>query len=259
MTGVKSRLLVGLAVLTVAAACLSALPALAAPPLQEATPIGYGETVAGEITDSGFEQVYTLNGTAGDVVAITVTSTDENYLDGYLIVQDSSGAILAEIDDVFGLDPFYMAALEADGAYTIIVTRMGGRTGSSTGAYELSVDLVSLAAWETPAALALNEPEESRAYVIFEAEEGQTATLSYQVVSGDLRPDLKISHFGYDDLWEESRYDEVLLLQSTLISGATLTVEFPAAGLYTVSVERPWTDWEGLPGTFEVMLSASAE
>lgn len=101
-------------------------------------PIAYGQTVSGEITSSAHRIAYTFEGSAGDLVMITMSAVVRG-LDSYLELLGPDGAVVTQDDDGAGnlnslIGPY---ALESNGTYTIVATRFGGSTGTSTGQFEL--------------------------------------------------------------------------------------------------------------------------
>lgn len=101
-------------------------------------PIAYGQTVSGEITSSATRIAYTFEGSAGDLVMITMSAIVRG-LDSYIELLGPDGTLVTQDDDGAGnlnslIGPY---ALESNGTYTIVATRFGGSTGTSTGQFEL--------------------------------------------------------------------------------------------------------------------------
>lgn len=106
---------------------------------QGATPIATGDTVKGKLTTTAYQQRYTLSARKGDAVTITMTA-DGGSLDPYLILEDSTGKMLAKDDDSAGQHNARIDfTFEEDGDYTIIATRFGQPSGTTTGDYTLAV------------------------------------------------------------------------------------------------------------------------
>lgn len=110
----------------------------------EAIPITYGSSVRGTITDTEPQVLYVFQAREGDVAEIAMTATGTQTLDTLVRLEDSSGTIIEENDDI---DPgvvrnsFLRAEIPADGEYTIVATRYSGTTGPiTTGDYELSLN-----------------------------------------------------------------------------------------------------------------------
>ncbi len=236
---------------------VGALPAWADPSAQ-AGAISYGQTVQGEITEDAIEQSWTFTGSAGDIITISVKSNDDNYLDSTLTLQDSAGAVIVEIDDVFGLDPFYITRLESDGEHTITVGRAGGADGSSVGGFDLTLAEAALTELGAAATLSLAEGQDS-AFIAVQGDEAQKAVLEYELSAGDARPDLSIAYFAYDEFLEQVGYNELLSLTGETISKVSINLELPVTGIYMVIVERSWFDWGDTTGEFVVTVSSASE
>ncbi len=125
---------------------LEPAPALAPVSLEEATPIAYGETVRGTITDSAYQAAYRFRGQRGDVVHIEMHAVGEAEgafgLDTSLFLMNAEGEILEANDDApgMGTDSALTFTLPADGDYIIVATRFLERDGFESGAYTLSLE-----------------------------------------------------------------------------------------------------------------------
>lgn len=120
------------------------LSSVMTPFAQTDTLISYDEVVTGELDSDVYEQLYTFEGQAGDTVVIQMVATSgDPRLDSFLILRDAQGEELASDDDTAGnlnslIGPY---TLEESGTYTVVATRFQRETGTSNGAYELSVSL----------------------------------------------------------------------------------------------------------------------
>jgi len=97
--------------------------------------INVGDTVQGQLTDDSLTHRYSFSGQQGDVVSISLTSSD---FDAYLTLLDENGVVVATNDDGAGslnslIDSF---VLPADGAYTIEASSF---SRFSTGSYTLNL------------------------------------------------------------------------------------------------------------------------
>lgn len=110
-------------------------------------PINYGQTVKGEIGDKTFIDLYTFDGTYGDVVTITMEPGEGSQIDPYLEVLSPRGGRMAANDDSKDLKLRPKSAqiksyrLLYTMTYTIRATRFGSETTSATGSYTLTVTL----------------------------------------------------------------------------------------------------------------------
>ena len=152
----KSSRLMGLMMIALALIITLGNPGLAlAQKGGDATPIAYGDSVQGTITDTQYQVVYSFEGQAGDVVTIDMVHAPTGNLDPYLILSDTLPVgpnPLAFNDDVSGSFDSQIAdfSLPAAGTYYIIATRFGAENGTSTGDFTLT--LTSSAASAAPAA-----------------------------------------------------------------------------------------------------------
>jgi hypothetical protein len=118
--------------------------AQAEPPRQEGTPIRYGETVSGEISDDAPCQVYVFEGAAGDPITIDMTRTSGS-LDGVLALyagDDLEAEPVAFSDDRpgGGLNPLIETTLPAGGKYTITACRLQNENMRVTvGTFDLTL------------------------------------------------------------------------------------------------------------------------
>jgi len=104
---------------------------------QTITPIEYGDTLNGELTDDQFEQAYTFRADAGDVIQIELIALDE--FDPILYLEDPQGReMMRNDDDVFASNirnpTLYDVIIPADGWYTVFAT-----TFENYGAFEISL------------------------------------------------------------------------------------------------------------------------
>ncbi len=137
------------------------------------------DTVTGEITDEAFEQFYTFEGTAGDIILISMSATGQG-LDSYLKLLDANGNELYNNDDGgLGLNSLIGPyTIPETATYTIVATRYMQANGGSSGTYELTItmaELNTITAGET-VTYVLDE-EQPLVYFSYEAVEGETLRL----------------------------------------------------------------------------------
>jgi hypothetical protein len=99
-----------------------------------------GDSRDAAISKKNYAQVYCFIGVEGEEVTVDMTATSGN-LDPYLAIADITGDnILVENDNITkkNKDAEIVYTLEEDGAYVILATRKGGKTGTSTGEYSVS-------------------------------------------------------------------------------------------------------------------------
>jgi len=125
---------------------VAALPAGRSALAQDGTALEYGDQISGEITADAPEELYTFEGSAGDLITIRMEATAQG-LDSFLaLTGPDGGEPLITDDDTAGnlnslIGPF---RLPADGTYTIIATRFMRLEGTSVGPYTLSLSLAQV-------------------------------------------------------------------------------------------------------------------
>jgi hypothetical protein len=208
----------------------------------EAAPIAIGDTVNGELTADQLSVHYTLEGSQGDVLLITLTS---DVFDAYLRLWDSQGVELITDDDSAGnlgsrIGPY---TLPADGSYTIVVDSLGH---DATGPYVLKVGTIALRPIEyTQVVEGTLSPESPVAFYGFRGQQGDTVIItassdamdttvsltregqSYAEVSNSSGGPGAIAYVGPYTLSETGEY---LVNVSTYTTGVT--------GDFTLSVKR---------------------
>lgn len=132
----KSRLAV---LIMVAVLMASLVPALSRAEAQGGA-IAYGQSVSGQISNATFYEMWVFEGAKGDRVRITMTGS--GGLDPYLgLLQASTEEVIMEDDDSGGnSNALIDMSLPADDGYVIIATRYDLDTGTSQGAYELTLE-----------------------------------------------------------------------------------------------------------------------
>lgn len=109
----------------------------------QALEIIYGATVSGQISDQRYTEEYVFVGQAGDVVRISMERA-EGDLDPLVTLYDSERKQIAFDDDSGGnqnalIDRFM---LPADGMYILVASRYDQMSGTTSGAYLLTLELV---------------------------------------------------------------------------------------------------------------------
>lgn len=111
------------------------------PPTTADADIGYGETINGAISSSSFEQQYTFNGNAGDIITIEMNADTDTELDPLIVLLGPNGEELAFNDDTN--DSLNSAivdfTLPETGAYTIVATRYNQIDGLTEGDFTLTL------------------------------------------------------------------------------------------------------------------------
>lgn len=171
--------------------------------------IRFGQTVRGELAnatsrrrnDSTLYNSYTFTGQAGEVVEISLSSSD---FDAYLMLTDSNGSVIAGDDDSgSGLDSLLRLTLPAPGEYGIIANCV---LPSESGNYTLSlirVEQAQAGVQRTNFAElypSIGAPSENYALLVgIDDYPGTANDLTSCVTDTRVMRQLLIDHFGYKD------------------------------------------------------------
>ncbi|RMF80193.1 MAG: hypothetical protein D6737_09015 [Chloroflexi bacterium] len=217
------------------------------------TTITFDQVVTGEITNDNPAVRYQFQGTAGDVISISMTATQQG-LDSYLNLLDANGNVIFRDDDSGGnlnslLGPF---TLPADGVYTIEATRCCPPVGpqGSTGPYELrlmrtKLNVVSL---DERITVDLTDAESSVAFALDADSVGDVLRIAASKIAGDA------------DFFIEVRDPQGMNINGggTFGEMTQFTVEpiiINQSGRYLINIRRQSTDQFGAPETDSVRLS----
>lgn len=121
------------------------LPAPAAQILANAVPATVGTAITGTITNAQPYQAYQFQGSANEVVSITMQATSGS-LDTYLALLDAGGTIVRFNDDLApGVTDSAMndVLLPNSGTYTVVATRYAKAIGGTEGEYTLTIGSAS--------------------------------------------------------------------------------------------------------------------
>ncbi len=147
----SSRTLTYMLAVALAVALLPALPRAQA---AAGGTIRYGQTVTGQITAVNFFELWEFQGSRGDRVQILMEG--DGYLDPYLgLLFTATEEVVMEDDDSGGGSNAYIeVTLPASGSYTIVATRYGLDSGTTVGAYRLTLQAVGAATTVSTGAVA---------------------------------------------------------------------------------------------------------
>lgn len=155
--------------------------------------LDYGDTVSGVINDETAEINYTFEGTAGDIITITMVGLNpENIsdprLDSFLTLIDPAGTTVMTDDDGAGnlnslIGPITLAQT---GTYTIVAARFMAADGGSSGAFELTLETVSVegVTVDEPITIELT-PEDPAVFLSYPTEGAEILEIVGEVTSGD--------------------------------------------------------------------------
>jgi hypothetical protein len=175
---------------------------------QNGETISYDQVVTGQITNDAPEVRYAFQGSAGDVIVISMSAT-ESGLDSFLRLLGPDGAELM-VDDDSGsylnslIGPY---AIPADGVYTIVATRCCGGFGGSSGTYELVVMQPEITALvvDEPVTLTLSQAVPRR-FLVFAA--GVTGVYAAQAVKLSGEGGFEIQARGADGRYLSMTYGQ---------------------------------------------------
>lgn len=201
---------------------------------QDEGPLGYGDSIQGEITNRNFEIEYSFEGTVGEVVVIQMTPEDTR--DGLtrpsVILLDTEFEVLSTVTgnrDAATL--VYM--LPADGEYFILATRHDGRAGDSVGAYTLVIDQVSeLAAGETVEGSVTNTTTN-----LYAVKPSMAFELVYERLDGDFFPEISVQVID-PDTFGNTNLSPVMVAQGSQLARAALSITSADEEIYIVVVTR---------------------
>jgi hypothetical protein len=206
---VKWRVLVGGVIVVVLAALPAAAWAAHAPARhdvaqQAGTEVTYDTPVQGALDNQTPSQSWTLTAQAADRIDVRVERQDGNLIPDVTVLDSSN----QPVGQSYGADNTYAVAeidnltLPAAGTYTIQVDRDGGESGTTTGAYSLTLTALGVGedhpnntavvgpiTYDTPVQGEVTGTHWSNVYT-FDGEEGDYIQLTEQRLSGTLSPEV---------------------------------------------------------------------
>jgi hypothetical protein len=170
----------------------------------EATPVSYDQAFSGTIDDNHIFYLYRFEGSAGDIIGISMADAGADTLDSYIYLYDPDGSVLGYDDDSGGdLNSYLAAILLTNGTYYLVLTRFGEGGGDSFGDFEavLSPEVAEgeLHCGETVSGT-LADFEDYVDYWTFDLTDNDTVTLSMQSPPGELDPYLVLYGAGFNEL-----------------------------------------------------------
>jgi len=208
---------------------------------QDATPIEFGQTIEGSISNRDYEFEYTFNGNEGDVIAITMEPSDSSSnLDPQIVLRDADGDPLAANDDFSYPISLIVLRLPGSGEYSILATRTQGSTGSTEGDFILSLTNIEpvVAGSKLEALINSDFDVEKPDFFYFIPQETGQVKISFNQDNSEIYASLRLSispDWASDPT--SSYYDNGLDLYNTsLISSATFTMAFEAGRVYILAV-----------------------
>jgi hypothetical protein len=210
--------------------------------------IAVDDEVTGELSEDDPLLVYSFDSAAGDIVGVNVAFDD---IDGYLLLADAKGNIIAENDDSISIYDSTIPAVELpeDGTYLIGVSTYSyvrGDDPSDEGSFTLTLTMPDIEVIEIGGAVEgeLTEDEPTALYFV-DAEAGQLLVIA--VESDDFDTQLSLDPVSGQDVSQEHNDDYGEGTNSQI--GPLLVAE---SGRYVISVSSYFED-EG--GSFALTVS----
>ena len=195
--------------------------------------IAYGETVQGEVTNADFDQEYIFEGSAGDVAIVQLIADENAEFDPLLYLATADNEILAQNDDFSGYNARIIYRLPDDGQYVIIATRLGERTGTGTGGFEVTLEKAQISELGVTIEGMVRSDEVTASHVFVPEADG-IYEIQYTHVSGDFYPGFLVQTIPEDATY----YQEVASITGIEVLGGTVRVSLAAGQIYVLSFQE---------------------
>lgn len=211
--------------------------------------IVYGESVAGELTNEAYEMQYRFAGTAGDVIIAQVERDYDNdtaptTLDRPLLTLSDATGQLAQVDGFGTAVIAYQLAATMD--YFLTVSRVDGATGTSVGAFKLSLFNPTELLPAMPVEGVITNEDTTYYWINTEDE----VRLSYTRTDGLFGPEIAVLTAG------EAGLQTVALLSGSAVDAGTLDLRIPPGdSLYFVRLQESLMDFNFEPVDAEYTLT----
>ncbi|MFW5748649.1 MAG: PPC domain-containing protein [Chloroflexota bacterium] len=239
-------------------------------PTQPPQSAAFGEVFTGRVDQAQPEALFEFEGSAGDVVTISMNriQSDEN-LDPLLRLLGPGGSELASNDDREpGVRDARIANFElpVDGLYTIVATRFSGEAGTTEGDFELVLEASQPVVQVTPSPTPGDRPPliaygdrvegritqtDAAVRYAFEARRGDTISIRMTALSGNLDPLVALLAPSGNEI--ASNDDDPAGGFNAFLGDFVI----PQAGIYTIVATRFNREAGSSVGEFELMLDRS--
>lgn len=217
--------------------------------------ITLGETVNGALDDATYEQRYTFEGQAGEIVTIDMNAAG-SALDSVLILLGPNGEQLIENDDASTNTRDARIAgytLPESGTYTIVATRYEQQSGDTSGRFTLTLSEGSADVGVTEVTTVsdtINDEQPGLIYTYTTTNTQEVVTFDLVATSGDLDPLLiVISPDGREIIRNDDAEEGTL---NSRISNLPLD----EVGEYSIIATRFLQGSGTTSGTFDLTVSA---
>lgn len=221
---------------------------------QEGSPIEYGETVTGEISDEKFEVPYTFEGNADDIVVIQMEETEVfgDLSSPLIILLNENNRVVTDSSRIFSIgDATLVTQLPADGTYTILATRSDGRAGDSVGEFVLRLINVPLLSVNGTVSEQISSEDTSQYFAV--VSDGSDMTLTYEKQAGTFAPEITISRLESD-----GELTEMVTLSGDALERGTVNVP-SSRGTYIISLAPALFDFNFREVTADYELTLAAD
>ena len=224
--------------------------------------LAYDTPVEGAIDDQTFSESWTLQADSADRIAIQVERLSGNLIPDVQLL-DAGGATLQSsrgADATRAVARIDRFALPSGGAYQVVVGRVGGETGPTSGTYRLTVTLHAVAedhpdnaavlgpiALDAPVTGAITPSHWQHRYTL-DAEAGDAIVVRATRLSGTLLPQVQVLDSN----------NASLTTASTDLGGAraeTSRLTLPTTASYTVLVQRERGFTGATAGSYELVVA----
>lgn len=223
--------------------------ALAAFGVQAQDAIAAGDTVTGELTEDTFAVEYAYEGTADEVIVITLAPVDVMGELGSpaIVVRDASGTDLVRYDG-YGTSNV-VVLLPEDGTYTIVATRTDDEAGTSVGEYTLTVAAPQELAVGDSVDMTLTSDETN--YFVYR---GDAAFVLSYVREGEFAPEFTVNTL--DTEFTPGSLDTVATVGGKLATQGSIGV-IPGEQLYVIKVDQALFDFyfDTVEATYTLQIS----
>lgn len=214
----------------------------------------YGSEIEGDISNQGFEAIYTFKGEKDDIVVITMIADTESTLDPYLYLTTLDNEVIAQNDDFFNLNSRIIVRLPEADTYQIVATRLGERTGDGEGRFSLSLESIPVTSGDITVEGTTN-PTDSPPTHVFVLESSGSYTLTYTLVRGDYFPALVVEKVNGDDFYNEP----VATIGGNGLKSGTVTLNLEADELYILSLQDSYYTTPTTDAVYTVKVEAQGE
>ncbi len=204
---------------------------------QDKIPLEMGQWVSGTISDTAYEVKYTISAKKDQLIMLEMVPKPGTYdLDPDVLIRNSDGDVLAQNDDFSYPLSIALLQIPADGTYTVLATRSGGKGGSSTGDYLIrasSVEPLKPGTKQDVTITSNYDKDIPNDFVIAPASDGPVK-IGFSQKAGDLFASLQISE------WIDDSYPNTVLgmTDTAGVTAATFSVNLKSGTYYILTIGR---------------------